>query len=64
MEYKILTFNDKNEQCWTNPPTRDIDEVWAFIEDVFKGEYIKSFRFINENKKFYNPKQPQQKELF
>ena len=31
----ILTFGSNGEQSWTNPPTRDIDEVWQFIYNMY-----------------------------
>jgi len=76
MEYKILTFDKEDQEySWTNPPTKQIDKIWEFIERIFKGVYIKSFLFMNEivfdkggnilnTVKHMNPKKPDQPELF
>jgi hypothetical protein len=77
-EYKIITFDSENNQCWTNPPTKNINEVWQFIYQIFKNTYIKGFLFsfelkydenykISNNKLHLNPKKDtgfKQMELF
>lgn len=68
---KVLTFDENNQECWTNPPSRNISQVWEFIEHIFKHKYIKSFLFYNElkfnnkgemvNTSFHlNPKKPKE----
>ena len=47
---KIITFDSKGNEVWTNPPTKKIDKVWEFIEGMFGSKYIKSFLFMSELK--------------
>lgn len=47
---KVITFDSKGNEMWTNPPCRNIDKVWEFIEGMFGSKYIKSFLFMNELK--------------
>jgi len=54
---KVLTIDENGNECWTNPPTSNISEVWEFIERVFKGKHIKAFKFYGENKLYLNPKE-------
>jgi hypothetical protein len=73
-EILILTFDENGEECWTNPPSRNISEVWDFIERFFKNKYIKAFLFMNElkcnkqgrvlNTCFHNNPKYRQLELF
>ncbi len=61
----ICTINNRNEECWTNPNTKNIKEVWKFIEHIFKDDYIKSFFFYGDRTIYKNPKkESKQLELF
>lgn len=54
-EVLICTKDFNNHECWTNPPTKNISEVWEFIYRMF-DKPIKSFQFMYSEKEFINPK--------
>ena len=50
----ICTKDLNGNEIWTNPPTKNINEVWEFIKGMF-NKYIKSFKFYGEDNIYFNP---------
>lgn len=55
-QFIILAELADSEPCYTNVFTKKIDnKFWDNLENFFKGNYVKSFKFLNDEKVYYNP---------